>query len=281
MCDKEKMANILVVDDEENIREVLNELLKGSGYTVFLASNVKDAEDTILSNKIDLVITDIMMPDTNGLQLVLRAKFVNPYVKFIVMTGYHEPENITFCFSNDVSRYVKKPFHLDDILSIIKEVLEEEKEKTVQTFEKNVDGWLEVSLYSTEESVMATYNYLKQYLAEYIGQEAIVQLSLSFYEMLRNAIEWGNKMDKKKVAQIGCMFLKDRIIFKIQDEGSGFDVVKAVNPEKDPFKRQELRANAGKRPGGYGIEIVKKSMDEFFYNEKGNCLIMTKYINTK
>ncbi|MHC4780830.1 MAG: ATP-binding protein [Planctomycetota bacterium] len=96
--------------------------------------------------------------------------------------------------------------------------------------------------------------------------------------MLRNAMEWGNSLKREYLVRVGCLVLSDRVIFKVQDEGKGFDVAGAFDPIRDPIERMTDRQERGKRPGGYGIELARQYMDELFYNEAGNCVIMTKMI---
>jgi CheY-like chemotaxis protein len=273
------MADILIVDDENTIREMLVVWFSDKGHHVSEASNGLIAQQMIFSRQFDLIITDIMMPDMNGMELLKSVKFTNPHIKFIVMTGFHKPENIPLCLKYNISRYIQKPFRMEQINSVVEEVINEKESEKIKLSATVAEGWLELELYSNEESLMLLHNCMEQYLCGYLSSEETKMISFSFYEMFRNAIEWGNSFEKNLIVHVSCMVLSDRVVFKIQDEGKGFNVIQALKPITDPFDRQTARENAGKRPGGYGIEITKKYMDEFFYNEKGNCLIMTKIIS--
>ena len=101
-------------------------------------------------------------------------------------------------------------------------------------------------------------------------------IQIAIDEMGRNAIEWGNRKDiNRKIHMAYCMF-DDRIVFKIEDEGEGFDTSLVPDPTKDPLGVVLKREAAGKRPGGYGLAMCRKIMDAVYYNGKGNMIIMEK-----
>ena len=79
--------NILVVDDVEDIREVLTQILQYEGYNVIAASNGKTAMEAIDGVRIDLVVTDILMPEMDGMELVNKIKGSTPDTKFILMSA--------------------------------------------------------------------------------------------------------------------------------------------------------------------------------------------------
>jgi len=272
------MSHILIVDDEVPIRNMLVAWFIDKGHKVSEAPDGIIAERMIYQDKYDVVIADIMMPEMDGMELLKQVRFADPTVKFIIMTGHHKHENVPRCLEYNVSRYIIKPFHLEAINRLVEEVLSERETQKISRIENNLGGWLEVDLFSSEESLMTVHNCMQQYLCGYLPPEISKKISFPFYEMVRNAIEWGNILEKERIVSISCMVLSDRVVFKIKDEGKGFDIIKAFSPTSDPFQRQLQREKEGKRPGGYGIEISKKFMDDVFYNEKGNCVIMTKML---
>jgi CheY-like chemotaxis protein/anti-sigma regulatory factor (Ser/Thr protein kinase) len=272
---------VLVVDDEEIIRKVVTEGLTLKGYRVCSAENGTQAEKIFLAGTIDLLLSDIMMPECDGYELAKRIKFVNPRAKIILMTGYHTTGNVPFCLKHNIARYIKKPFHLQEVYSAVTEALDEHENDIIRNTEETSGGWLDISFASNEESLLRLYNLLNSYLMDFTSKKIAQQVAQYFYEMCRNAIEWGNEFNKNKLVFCSCMVMQQKVVFKIQDEGEGFNVVEGMNPIKDLFERQRVREKQGKRPGGFGIEITGKYMDELFYNEKGNCLIMSKNLDTR
>lgn len=79
---------ILVVDDEPSIIRVIASILRPLGYTVFTADNAKEAQAIATAEPLDLVLSDIVMPDCNGRELTDRLKAVRPGIRVIYMSGY-------------------------------------------------------------------------------------------------------------------------------------------------------------------------------------------------
>ena len=75
--------------------------------------------------------------------------------------------------------------------------------------------------------------------------------------------------------------LPDRIVFRIEDEGAGFDVDALADPSKDPLAHIMERMSDGKRMGGYGIFMTRKVMDDVIFSERGNVVIMTKRLRKR
>lgn len=81
------MAHILIVDDDEIQRHLLKNYLNEAGHIVFEASNGEQALNLHERNNIDIIITDILMPEKDGLELIIELRNVTPLTKLIAMTG--------------------------------------------------------------------------------------------------------------------------------------------------------------------------------------------------
>lgn len=121
------MHHILVVDDEASIVMVLKSMLTRLGYEVSTASNGARAMSKISAGRVDLVITDIVMPDMNGIELIenLQEKF--PAVKIIAMSGgsvMNGPDGfLKEAQDLGAARCLSKPFMLGELSSLVKELL--------------------------------------------------------------------------------------------------------------------------------------------------------------
>jgi CheY-like chemotaxis protein len=114
-------TKILIVDDEDNIREILHEYFDALGYHIFEACDGEEALNIYLSeNEIAVVITDIRMPNMNGLQLLDAIKQKNPNQPVILMTGYDLSKNEIANLTHQPDGYVTKPFNLTQMLNHVK-----------------------------------------------------------------------------------------------------------------------------------------------------------------
>lgn len=124
---------ILVVDDDEDIREMLGILLKNEGYDVATASSgaegLKIMEDD-LQREFNVVITDIMMPDMTGVEFLKKIKNFSMTVEVIMMTGYSTIERAMECIELGAFSYLEKPFgQLEDILDRVARALDNQHHK--------------------------------------------------------------------------------------------------------------------------------------------------------
>ena len=114
---------ILVVDDEEIIRESLSFVLKKEGYLVEEAENGKVAYDKMVASFFDVVITDLEMPGMKGIQLVEEIQKLNIQTSIIIITAYGSLDTAISALRNGASDYILKPIEFDEILIKIKNLL--------------------------------------------------------------------------------------------------------------------------------------------------------------
>lgn len=133
-CKEEKMqmsfdlfvnkTKILVIDDDEIVRQVLEMLLKDLGYEVISSSDPYEAISIFDLNKdsIDLVISDMIMPKLNGKELFYRIKEIKKNLRFILLSGYTK-NNVDEKFLNDIDLFLEKPIRKDVLEKEIKKCL--------------------------------------------------------------------------------------------------------------------------------------------------------------
>jgi len=119
--------SILLVDDEEMVRTQIRASLELEGYAVAEASNGREAVDLLRGFKPDLVITDILMPEKEGIETIMEIRQIYPDVRIIAISGGVRTENMDFLkiakrLGADVA--LPKPFGRQQLLSIVREMLD-------------------------------------------------------------------------------------------------------------------------------------------------------------
>jgi DNA-binding NtrC family response regulator len=117
---------ILIVDDEEMIRNLLVRRLTDEGYFCETASNGTDALDFLEKDDYSLIISDIIMPRLDGLELLKIMKAVNSRVLVIIITGYAEIETAMEAMHLGAYDFIVKPLNLDLVVNTVKKALEKE-----------------------------------------------------------------------------------------------------------------------------------------------------------
>jgi CheY-like chemotaxis protein len=114
--------SILVVDDEADVRELLSEILEECGYQVFQAEDGKDALRCLHARQMDLIITDLIMPEQEGLETISRMRMEMPEMKIIAMSGSFEPSYLRVARLLGADRTLQKPFSFDDVLAVVRQL---------------------------------------------------------------------------------------------------------------------------------------------------------------
>ena len=125
---RSEMARILIIEDEEMMREFLRELLEEAGYQVEEAENGKVGVELYRKDPADLVITDLFMPEKDGIEALLELQAEFPEVKVIAVSGgsrMGRTDLLSVVGDLGVQRTFRKPFHMSELLEAVKELLGE------------------------------------------------------------------------------------------------------------------------------------------------------------
>ncbi len=112
-------GTILVVDDEQSVRDSLQRILSGTGYTVQVSDNAAEALAYLGAALYDVVLTDFQMPGMDGLQLLAAIKQRSPDTPVVMISGYGSMELVVQALRGGVSDFVAKPFRPGELLSIV------------------------------------------------------------------------------------------------------------------------------------------------------------------
>ena len=119
------MKRILIVDDDNELRENLAEILRGAGYRTDEASSGREAVEKAIDEDFDLILLDFMMPKMSGADVLMELRKVAPRSRVIMITAFATVENAVDAIKRGASDYLSKPFKIDDLLARIRKALEE------------------------------------------------------------------------------------------------------------------------------------------------------------
>lgn len=118
----ERQKRILVVDDEESARIALAKLLTREGYEVASAGNGYEALNYLRGKEVELIITDINMPEMNGLTFLRELSRSHPESNVIMVTAYGEVESYFEAMNLGAFEYINKPVKIDELKKIIQKI---------------------------------------------------------------------------------------------------------------------------------------------------------------
>jgi two-component system response regulator PilR (NtrC family) len=123
------MPTILIVDDEPNIIEILEMVLLDEGMDVLKSASGREALDILREKDVDVVISDIKMPDLSGVELLQEAERLAPETVFIMITAFASTETAIEALQHGAFDYITKPFRMEDLRDIIHRALKKRSQK--------------------------------------------------------------------------------------------------------------------------------------------------------
>ncbi|MBI4616385.1 MAG: ATP-binding protein [Planctomycetes bacterium] len=146
--------------------------------------------------------------------------------------------------------------------------------------ERPLSDWVELTAPSETKVLERLEDLFDHLYHAKIPERERDHLKMALREVCGNAIEWGNRGDSSRKIHVSYCLFPEKIVFKIEDEGEGFDPAQVFDPSRDHMEGVSRRVAENKRFGGYGMLMVRNIMDEVIYSSKGNVVILSKTLPT-
>ncbi len=207
------MAKILIVDDEQSMREMLSLLLRKEGYAVAVAANGEAAISAIQNEIYDLVITDIKMPRVGGIALLKTVKEISPDTIVIVITAYATTETAVVAMKLGAYDYITKPFKNEEIRLIVQKALEKQilrKENIL--LRREIESRAGVENFIGKSSVMQRIFDTIRQVADSKSTVLITGESGTGKELVARAIHDQSSPKQKPFVAINCGALPETLL---------------------------------------------------------------------
>ena len=293
------MKKILIIDDENLVRSVINIALTNNGYKVYEADNGKTGIQMFIDIDPDIVITDVNMPEMSGIEVTKNIKENKVDADVVIMTGYGTEELIIEALRVGASNYINKPVDFKELFNILDSIILKRENRRLFDVLKDVVVFEKKSLVLNNDitKVWGTVNQILFNLSPSIERKKIEELKLGLYEILVNSIEHGNlgitydekkealenntynelvtrklkeANEQKKVVNIQTVYNGEELVVEIIDQGKGFNL-KELPPLSDPDTLLAVH--------GRGILLASLYFDKLEYKEPGNVVtIVEKFV---
>lgn len=291
------MANVLVVDDSLTDRRLAGGLLgRNADWQIHYAANGRDALEQIELHLPDLVVTDLNMPEVDGLELVRLIHEQYPLVPVILMTAQGSEQIAVQALQSGASSYVPKQRLSGDLLNTVAQVLtiSQADRARARLMRRLRQQQVQFELENDTELISTMVQYLQDAA---LGMQACndgdrVRVGVALQEALINACFHGNLEVSSELRQVdhhayydlarqrtteapyasrriyvSAEFNTDVATFVIRDEGPGFDPTLLPDPT-DPSNLE--------KPSGRGLLLMQTFMDQVVYNDTGNQVTLIK-----
>ena len=144
----DKKPTVLIIDDEQDLREMLSFTLTRAGYNVLTAENGKLGVETAAKEDVDVIISDIKMPEMDGITVLGKVKEIKPQIEVIMATGFGTMETAIESLRKGAFDFIHKPYNMDELLALVIKACETKKLKTqvisLQQMDKLKDEFLSI-----------------------------------------------------------------------------------------------------------------------------------------
>jgi two-component system response regulator PilR (NtrC family) len=120
------MSNILIVDDEQSYRQLLTLVFEGDGHTIRTATNGREALELVKAEPADVIISDVRMPDMDGIELLRASREHQPDIGVILMTAFASVETAREAFKLGADDFIQKPFDVEELKLLVKKTLDKQ-----------------------------------------------------------------------------------------------------------------------------------------------------------
>ena len=277
------VKNALVVGADPEISSLLLRVLKAGSWAVTTVPNNLAALAATRTKSFDLIVTSDKSSGREDIELLRQIRKVRPHTRLIILAGESTPEDVIASMREHAFSYFSKPFSLDALAQMIH----------IATEGPCWDDGIEV-VSGTPELIrllarcdVKTADRLVQFLNEVadLPDPEKNQVAMAFREMLLNAIEHGGKLDPNQYVKIEYIRARHMVTCLIIDPGEGFTLdeishAAIANPADEPLRHFAIREAQGMRPGGYGVLLAQKLVDELIYGQHGNEVLLIKYLDS-
>ena len=275
------MSKILVVDDDRTTRHVLSKVLTAAGFTTSVAKDGVEALKTLRAKRFDLLLLDVWMPRMNGLELLAKLRSRKTRPRVVVMTSDDAPETLLKVVREQAFTYVHKPVASPELLQTVRAALKAPDVPPIEVISARPE-WVELEVPCTREAVDRIQSVMAQ-LDTDLAPELREKVAYAFRELMLNAVEWGGRLDPTRKVRMSYLRANRMILYRIADPGPGFKIDQLPHaaigqPSDDPILHMQVREEKGIRPGGFGLLMVRGSVDELLYNEKRIEVVFVKYL---
>ena len=272
----------LLVGGDEEIEEQLRGVFEPGLWALLHATDNAAALRMTQGKSFDLILTSEKTSGREDVELLRKLRRIRPHTRLIILADESTPSDVIASMREHAFSYFSKPFSPGSLTVMIRLAMEQ------PCWDDGIDvisatpEWIRLRARCDLSTADRVLQFLDE-IAELPDPERHA-VGMAFREMLTNAIEHGGGFDPEQQVEISYLRAKHMVTCRISDPGEGFTLdeiphAAIANPTDEPLRHLEYRDAQGLRPGGFGVLLTQRLVDELVYNEQGNEVTLVKYID--
>ncbi len=272
----------LLVDADPRVEEIFRTGFRPGEWIVQHADDNLAALVAAQARPFDLILTSEKTSGRDDLILLRKLRMIRPHTRLIILADESTPQDVIASMRERAFSYFSKPYEIDALAEMIRLAAEG------PTWDDGIEvisatpEWIRIMARCELRTADRLLHFLNE-IAE-LPDEERHDVALASREMLLNAIEHGAKLDPNKYLELSYVRAKHMVMCRVKDPGDGFTLdeiphAAVANPLDDPIHHVRYRQAQGMRPGGFGVVLAQKLVDELIYNQQGNEVLLVKYLH--
>jgi DNA-binding NarL/FixJ family response regulator len=273
---------VLVVDPSPGVNAMLARVLREGGWKIERAVDNKTVLSLVRERPVDLIITGQKTREREDVELLREIRKVRPQVRMIILTDESTPAEVIDAVRAGVFSYLCPPYTKGGLTDMVHLAMAGSARDDDIEIVSATPTWVRLIVRCN----LVTADRLLQFLraGSTLSEEEKEDVISAFREILLNAMEYGGRFDPSQYVEVGFFRGRHVMICRVKDPGEGFALEEVrhaafnSSPE-DLLSHVAVREEQGLRPGGFGVMLAKKLVDEVVYGEGGNDVLLVKYVN--
>ncbi|HTQ87174.1 MAG TPA: ATP-binding protein [Candidatus Solibacter sp.] len=272
----------LVVDADPQIEEVLASTLDPKIWSIQHAPNNRAVLPLAEAKPFDLILTSEKTSGNEDVELLRKIRRVRPHTRLIILADESTPADVIASMRERAFSYFSKPFSPPSLADMIRLAAEGPCWDEGIEVLSATPAWIRL----VARCELKTADRLVQFIYEIaeLPEDEKVAVATAFREMVLNAIEHGGNFDPDEYIEVSYVHARHMVMCRVKDPGKGFSLddlrhAAVGSPPEDPIRHVAYREEQGMRPGGFGVLMAQRLVDEVIYSEQGNDVLLIKYLD--
>jgi anti-sigma regulatory factor (Ser/Thr protein kinase) len=260
---------------------MLTRTLTEEGWNIRRAVDNKTVLSLVRDEPFDLIITGEKTRGKEDVELLREIRSVRPYVRMIILTDESTPSEVIDSVRAGVFSFFRAPYTVDGLADMVHLAMTQPAWDDGIEIVSATSNWVRLIV----RCDLATAERLVQFLraGSTLAEPEKEDVIFAFHEILLNAMEHGAHFDPNQHVEVAFVRGRRVMICRVKDPGQGFSLegirhAAFSNPSGDLLSHVAAREEQGMRPGGFGVMLAKKLVDEVVYSENGNDVLLIKYL---
>lgn len=276
-----RSRSLLLIDADPSVEDLVRSLLSRDGPTIEAVADGREGLSHLRQKSWDVILAGAGHNGFDQFRLLRRARAIRPDVP-VILAGETNPAAAVRALRERAFAYLHKPLDEQPVVDFVHQALDSDGWQNDLRLVSSRPEWVTVDIRCKFGAAERATQFLREIESD-LPPHTREDIAAAFRELLNNGIEHGAHADPKKRVRASILRTERSVIVHLHDPGKGFSLellphAAISNPDDSPVAHVEFREVHGQRPGGFGILMTRRMVDELLYNERGNAVLFVKYL---